>query len=126
LEQVRGYKVEKTAEGIYTVVGDIIPIQIINTRELSMEENLWLRDLSNDLKTAAYERVLTAIQRLDKGARIGAYLDVLVRANLAVTEEVTMSEKAMTLEGVLKKAGYIDLWLKQGVEQGISQGISQG
>jgi hypothetical protein len=45
LERVRGYKVEKTAKGIYTVSGDIIPIQIINTSELSAEENFGLLPL---------------------------------------------------------------------------------
>jgi predicted transposase/invertase (TIGR01784 family) len=85
-----------------------------------------LRELSNELDKAALKRVLGVLGQKEKAAQISAYLDVLVRANLAVTEEVMMSEKALTLEGVLKKAGYTDLWIKQGVEQGFSQGISQG
>jgi hypothetical protein len=46
---VRGYKVEKNGKGIYTVSGDIIPIQIIDSKELSTTENLWLKDLNDGL-----------------------------------------------------------------------------
>jgi hypothetical protein len=47
LEQVRGYVVEKSGPGVYSIKGDSIPMQIINTRELPVEENLWLAQLDN-------------------------------------------------------------------------------
>ncbi len=43
-------------EGIYYILGDMIPIQIVCLRELSEDENLWLKCLTNRLeKKAAVE-----------------------------------------------------------------------
>ena len=46
-KNIRRYKVEETSSGIYTVYGDILPIQLIDSRLLSTAENLWLKGLSN-------------------------------------------------------------------------------
>ena len=51
LQKVRGYEVQWVEKGIYYVIGDIIPIQIIVTSQLTKEENLWLRSLSGQLKS---------------------------------------------------------------------------
>ena len=49
LKNDRGYKVEKTAPGIYTITGDILPIQVIDSRRLPPDENLWLESLRKRL-----------------------------------------------------------------------------
>ena len=43
LRETRKYTVEKRDSGIYTVIGDIFPIQIIDNRKLSGDENIWLK-----------------------------------------------------------------------------------
>jgi hypothetical protein len=43
LKNVRGFAVEETGPGIYTVSGDILPIQVIDSSRLPTEENLWLK-----------------------------------------------------------------------------------
>ena len=50
LEEKREYKVECVEQGIYRVTGDCIPIQIIVSSQLSREENLWLKSLTNEIK----------------------------------------------------------------------------
>jgi hypothetical protein len=49
LQKDRGYTVAKTAEGIYTVTGDTMPIQVIESRKLPAEENVWLKSLRGGL-----------------------------------------------------------------------------
>jgi len=49
LREERGYAVEEKRSGIYIIKGDILPIQIIDNRKLSEEENIWLKDLDNRL-----------------------------------------------------------------------------
>lgn len=49
LKAVKHYGVMMTEDGIYSIKGDIIPIQIIVTRQLSESENLWLKSLTNNL-----------------------------------------------------------------------------
>ena len=50
LRKVRGYGIQKMDEGIYYILGDMIPIQIVCLRELSEDENLWLKCLTNRLE----------------------------------------------------------------------------
>jgi hypothetical protein len=73
LQNERGYMVAESAEGIYTVKGDIIPIQIIDSRRLSADENLWLKSLSDELNSLEVTRISEEITRQEKMARIAAY-----------------------------------------------------
>ena len=47
---VRGIHVENKDRGIYYLTGDAIPMQLLITRELTQEENFWLKNLRMDLK----------------------------------------------------------------------------
>lgn len=53
LLKVRGIHVESQDKGIYYLTGDAIPIQLLLTRELTQEENFWLKNLRMDLITRA-------------------------------------------------------------------------
>ncbi|MDR0656118.1 MAG: hypothetical protein LBG22_07370 [Treponema sp.] len=105
LREVRAYAVEERSAGIYTVEGDIIPIQVIDSRELSEGENLWLRNLDNELNVERIRRITGEIARLGKAARIKAYLDVIVRANPETVEEAIQMSDLLTLEQVLERTG---------------------
>jgi len=106
LKNIRGYKVEEKSSGIYTVSGDILPIQIIDGRKLSVEENLWLKNLDNRLDAPGVGRIAREIQRKGKGARVQAYINVIARANADIIEEAAnMSKSAKSLEEVLVRTG---------------------
>ena len=49
LEKIRCFGLEKVDEGIYYITNDTLPMQLLVTSELSKEENLWLKSLTNDL-----------------------------------------------------------------------------
>jgi len=87
LREIRNYNVEEKSPGIYTVSGDILPIQVIDSRQLSAGENLWLKNL-NRLDAQAALRIMVEVSLQGKAARIGAYLDAITRANKAVLQEV--------------------------------------
>jgi hypothetical protein len=81
LKEVRGYQVEEKAPGIYTITGDIIPIQIIDSRELSADENLWLKDLNNTLDVPEIQRLIDESQRHRQDALVPVDLNVVYTAN---------------------------------------------
>jgi hypothetical protein len=113
----RHYGVEETGPGIYRVSGDYLPIQIIETKRLSAEENLWLKSLTNDLESGAASSILEA----GKGAEreLSAYLDVLLRANSeAFLEAWKMGNGTRTFEEVFTEAGIIPQWIERGIERG--------
>ena len=47
LQKKRGWEIQQVGDGIYYVIGDEIPIQILVTKELPAKENLWLRNLTD-------------------------------------------------------------------------------
>jgi hypothetical protein len=119
----RRYGVEESSPGIYTVRGDYLPIQIIETKRLPVEENLWLRSLTNDLEGVAARAILEAGKGTVGEAPMSAYLDVLLRANSeAFLEAWNMAKGKRTFEEVFTEAGIIPQWIEQGLEQGIEQG----
>ena len=89
LRDVRGYKVENTEDGIYSVAGDKIPIQILVTRQLSRKENLWLRSLTNKLDTRENAKLLVEDYVEHKKNNLHkAVIETIMRANQKVFEEV--------------------------------------
>jgi hypothetical protein len=127
LTEVRGYNVEKTEKGIYTVNGDIIPIQIINSKELSPRENLWLKDLNGGLDKTLAREIWTEIDKRGKAAQIGAYLEAIFSANASIMQEVSkLSDVALTMEKVLEEAGFTALWEARGVALGEARGVALG
>ena len=109
LKNVRGYVVEEKHPGIYTVRGDILPIQLIDNRRLSAEENLWFKGLSNRLDPFMVARIGEKADRYNKDFRINVYLDTIIRANLHAVEEATrMSRTTESLEEMLVRIGWAD------------------
>jgi hypothetical protein len=119
LRKVRGYTVEEKRPGIYILSGDILPIQIIDSRKLSEDENLWLKGLDNRLGVSEIQRVTDEINRQGKAARIRAYLDVITRANKKSLEEaMKMSDTALTLDKIFEEAGLVAKWEARGEARG--------
>jgi len=127
LKNTRGYKVEESSSGVYTVIGDILPIQIIDSRRLSTDENLWLRDLCHGLDAHEMAAFLEEVARRGKTARIGAYLDVIIRANNDSTLEVRKMRKAqLSPVELFKKAGWTAEWEAMGEAKGEARGMELG
>jgi hypothetical protein len=125
LTNIRGYTVKETSPGIYQVSGDYLPMQIIETKKLSANENLWLKSLVNGLEARYLDVILEEAPKRAHGEDIGAYLGIIIRANPKTFLEV-QEMRYPTLEEVFTEAGLIPKWLEQGREQGLEQGRVQG
>ena len=129
LQVVRGYTVEERLPGIYIVNGDILPVQIIDNRKLSSEENIWLKDLDKKLDLTERKRIAAEIKKLgkDKAARIKAYLYVIQRANLMNLREVgEMFDIDLAWEKLLVETGYAARWEARAEEKGRQEGMGIG
>jgi uncharacterized protein YggL (DUF469 family) len=95
-----------------------LPIQVINTRQLSSEDNFWLRDLDNQLDAAETGRITAEIRKLGKAARIGAYLYAIMRANAkSFKEAMEMSDTAITFDQLMEEVGMAAKWEARGGEK---------
>jgi hypothetical protein len=115
----RGYGVEETGPGIYTVRGDYLPIQLIETKRLPAEENLWLKSLTNDLDRGTARVILEGKQEATRKVPASVYMDVLLRVNpRAFIEAMNMANHRETFEEVFTKAGIIPQWIERGKKEG--------
>jgi hypothetical protein len=127
LEKARHCTVERSSPGIYSVRGDPVPIQIIDTRELPGDENIWLAKLDNRLDQTGARRIMTEIDRLDKAARMTAYIEAVYTANFEVMEEVSkMFDIAAILDKPFEEAGYVTRKMILAKNEGKIEGILEG
>ncbi len=94
LERDRDITVESVDDGIYYLLGDAIPIQLIVVPVLSKENNYWLNNLRNDLKSGGEIRRFIELYEKNKNSKLyQALADTIMRANWKeVKEERKMCE----------------------------------
>ena len=82
LKEVRHYTIDNPEEGIYYVIGDILPIQIFVTNRLSPEKNLWLYSLTDTLEDMSVTRRLLEDYKKNKEDQLyQAVMEIIVKAN---------------------------------------------
>jgi hypothetical protein len=121
LQDERGYTIAETAEGIYTVKGDILPIQIIDSRKLPAAENLWLKSLRDNLNSVEVTRISEEIIRQEKAARIAAYRNVITEANTeSIQEAMEMGQRKqkLTVDQLCVNVGWAAKWEARGRTEG--------
>lgn len=88
LKKFKGIEVEKQEAGLYYLLGDSFPIQLVIVKELSKEENYWLQNLRCNLKTG--EEIQEVVRRYEQVKHKAYYSDMMnliVRANQKQMEE---------------------------------------
>jgi hypothetical protein len=127
LAEIRSYRVEEKWPGIYIVSGDIIPIQIIDSKRLSADDNIWLRDLNNKIDGTDINRLSLEIKRQGLAPQMGAYLYAVYLANWPKLEEaIKMSDAVYNFERILNEAGLIAKWEAEGEAKGEAKGEARG
>jgi hypothetical protein len=115
----------KEESGIYRINGDALAIQVIESKRLAEEENLWLRGLSDKLSAESLERVIWAGKAGQRGEYLRAYIYAVAAANMEIMEEVRKM-KARTLEEYFEEVGWAAKWEQRGREQGEQRGELRG
>ncbi len=122
LKNVKKYRVDEKEKGIYYVYGDLIPIQILITRKLSGEENLWLKSLTNKLnETAAAEKLIENYMDHKESSLHRSMIETIMRANQKLFQEVNgMSD--IFMEIVQEK---FDRKLKEEVDKAVESAVEE-
>lgn len=116
----RGFTVTREEKGIYYVSGDHIPVQIIVTKDLSEQENLWLRVLSDKLnENELAQRMLQEYERNRENILYSSVMDIVVKAN----KDAFMKEGSAMCEELDK---IINAKLDAREERGRNEGRSEG
>ena len=102
LKQERNLPVAKISDGVYYINKETFHIQIIVTKELSPEDNLYLRCLTDNLQDIALVNRLTNVYKLHQEQEI--YIKYLHQVSTANFKK-TKGDKTMVCEGLLNLCG---------------------
>ena len=92
----RGFTVLEAESGMYYVEGDTFPLQILESKKLSAETNLFLKNLRSNLSKEDVRHTVDAYKALKEFESKSVYFDRLLRANKSVFREVMrMSDEAL-------------------------------
>ena len=117
---VRGIHVENKDRGIYYLTGDAIPMQLLITRELTQEENFWLKNLRMDLKACREIQNIVAKYEQNRHSKdYAAVMDLITRANwkeMEVERKMCDALRELFAEELKEEN-------ERGMEQGMERGI---
>ena len=101
LKQERNLPIAKISDGVYYINKETFPIQIIVTKELSPEDDLYLHCLTNNLQDIAL------INRLADDCKLHPEQDIYVNYMHQITtaNTKTKGEQIMVCEGILNLYG---------------------
>ena len=115
LTKNRSLTVREMESGIYYIEGEAFPVQIIESKRLNPEENLFIRNLRSNLTPEDISMTAEAYKQLKPLENKNAYFDRLIQANLKSLEEaMNMSEAAMD---IFLKVAQKDDWLDRKLAQ---------
>ena len=112
LEHDRKFKVAQFEDGIYRVDGDTFPVQILESKKLSTEKNLFLKNLRSNLDKADAQRTVDAYKTIKKFDSKNAYIHRLAKANSVVFKElIKVSDAAIRdviIMALAEESGLLD------------------
>ena len=119
LREERHYSLKKTEPGIYLVQGDFLPIQIIVTRKLSKQKNLWLKSLTNKLDTASAQNLIADYLAHPQNKLYQSVITTIMGANQKIFQEVNSMDD-IVMEIVQEK---FDRKLKEAVDREVKKKV---
>ena len=117
LKNERGLDVHDVGDGIYYIKGDIVTVQIIESKKLLPENNIYMRNLRSNLSAEEMYQTLESYKERKPLDKRSVYVDRLIKANPEVFKEVLkmLSEEAVKIiiEGIEESGRFADLFEKQ-------------
>ena len=124
-----GYEVTKQSPGVYYVTGKVMfDVQIIVSKELDENENIWLHSLRNNISKQEYQKLLLSVDSLGSKERElygDAVLDVVSKANIKSIKRWKGEKKVIpTLEKIM--APELEAREMKGLKKGMQKGVKKG
>ena len=112
LKHDRKFKVTYSEDGIYHIDGDTFPVQILESKKLSPDKNLFLKNLRSNLDIAEAKRTVDAYKAIKEYESKNAYIYRLAGANPAVFKEMMDVSDTAIRETVIRALAEEGGWLK--------------
>jgi hypothetical protein len=106
------YQIENTSPGVYNIKGDVMPIQIIDTRLLNEDNYFYLKNLRSNIELEKFEKLLFAIHDNPQKDALQAFENTVILANHTNMEELKMSRQEKLLQILREAPGLKEDWIK--------------
>jgi hypothetical protein len=129
LQGFLGREIEEREPGIHILDGPALPIQIIETGRLKGDNNEWLRDLGRRLDAERLKAVAERTQWKRSDARIGAYLEAVLAANIKLAAKLHKEGKMKMpkeFPKIAEEMGWAAMWEAKYRAQGEVEGEAKG
>ena len=110
LQKERGLVIVSVEPGIYNIVGDIFTIQLLESKRLTAQENLFVHNLRSNLTAAEVSQVADAYRSLRDMNRKRTYFNTLLQANSKIFKEV--NNMYPTIEELYEMVMELPAWSK--------------
>ena len=87
LEDELGFTVRYVGEGIYYIEGEIIPIQILESKRMTNENNIFIRNLRSDVNPEDVVATVDEYRKIKPLNEKAAYLNRFLKANTKTFKE---------------------------------------
>jgi hypothetical protein len=121
LGKERRFVVDKIADGVYKVVGEVVPTQFIVTKSLSASDAFFLRNLNDNV---GLEDLLLIKKQDIPYHELSAYMDVVFKSNIRQLEEA-MKMSISLEEWLLARDSPVMRRVKQEARQEAIQEVRQ-
>jgi hypothetical protein len=103
-----------------------LEIQVIESKKLPVEENLWLKGLTKDLNAKAAGSILRESRKKRTETELEAYLYALINTNLkAIEEALTMAKKGLPFDRLVEEMGLAAKLRAEGLDRAPSRGYQK-
>jgi len=110
LKDERGFTIRTTGDGIYYIDGDTFIVQILESKLLPPNENLFLRNLRSNLSTDDVTKTAEAYKKLKPFEKKNVYWDRLIQANQEAFKEA-MNMMSSAVKELFFEVAERDGWL---------------
>ena len=126
LRNTPGFVVKERHPGIFTVKGAMLPIQVIDIRKLSDEENIWLQNLSRNMPEENARWVGRLEKKYGKKIDLGVYLYAVLAANHDKFNKEDYRMLNARTRKIFEELGWTEQWRKNAFKEGIKEGVEKG
>jgi len=111
IEGTLGLTVRNVDKGIYYIEGEVIPLQILESKKMTNEDNVFIRNLRSGVKPKDIETTLNEYKKIKPLDARAAYLNRLLKANPLKPEEAKFMFTEDSREAVMEiidERGWLD------------------
>ena len=117
LENKRGFKVTHTEDGICYITGDTFDVQILESKKLSEDKNLFIKNLRSNLDIAEAQRTMDAYKGIKDFESKNVYISKLAKANPAIFKEMMEMSDTALREVVVRALAEEESWFQELLSQ---------